>query len=60
MLAQWPGSDSLQAGNSRVLHDTTTSSGEPYNIMINARSSVRHNLPAGLSLYKRSAGSQFT
>jgi len=38
--------DSLQFGNSRILHDTTTSFGQPYNIVINAQSSIRGDLPA--------------
>jgi hypothetical protein len=38
--------DSLQVGNSRILHDTTTSFWLPYNIVTNAQSSVRGDLPA--------------
>jgi len=38
--------DSLHVGNSRILHDTTTSFRQPYNIVINAQSSLRGDLPA--------------
>jgi hypothetical protein len=37
MSAQRAGMDSLQIGNSRILHDTTTSFGQPYNIVTNAQ-----------------------
>jgi len=38
--------DSLQVGNSRWLHDTTTSLGQPYNIVTNAQSSRGGDLPS--------------
>jgi hypothetical protein len=38
--------DSLQFGYSRMLHDTTTSFGQPYNIVTNAQPSTRGDLPA--------------
>jgi hypothetical protein len=37
--------DSLHVGNSRILHDTTTSFGQPYNIVTNVQSSVHGDLP---------------
>jgi hypothetical protein len=37
--------DSLQVGNSRILHDTTTSFWQPYNIVTNAQSSIGGDLP---------------
>jgi hypothetical protein len=33
MSAQRAGMESLQVGNNRILHDTTTSFGKPYNIV---------------------------
>jgi len=38
--------DSLQVGNNRILHDTTTSFGQPYNIVTNPQSSVCDDLLA--------------
>jgi len=38
--------DSLQVGNSRFLHDTTTSFGQPYNIVTNVQSSACGDLPS--------------
>jgi hypothetical protein len=38
--------DALQVDNSHILHDTTTSFGQPYNIVTNPQSSVCGDLPA--------------
>jgi hypothetical protein len=47
--------DSLQVGNSRFHHDTTTSFGHPYNIVTNAQYPCVAICPQRPSLYKRSA-----
>jgi hypothetical protein len=48
--------DSLQVGNSRTLHDTTTSFGQPYNIVTNPQVSFMSIGRRRHSLYKRGAG----
>jgi hypothetical protein len=59
MSAQWAGMESLQIGYSRILHDTTTSFRQPYNIVTNAHLRVARSQRRP-SLNKRTAAGRFT